>query len=78
MLLADRDGALATEMVADLVLDHLNQLDPAGEFRTLPAVHGTCGDALASVTRLPVMSGMADGDTAARQEGMASVTQLWV
>jgi hypothetical protein len=76
MLLADRDGMLATTVVTDWVLDHLEQLDPEGELLSVPAAQGPCGGRLASVTRLPVMSGMADAEFPAGPAGMASVTSL--
>jgi hypothetical protein len=76
MVLADRHGMLATTMATDLVLDHLDRLDPEGEFLSVGPVQSPCGGSLASVSRLPVMSGMTDPQMPSRQAGMASVTTL--
>jgi hypothetical protein len=77
MLLADRSGELATTVVTDWVLDHLDQLDPEGDFLPVSAAQSHCGGRLASITRLPVMSGMFDAETATRHATTASVTALW-
>jgi hypothetical protein len=76
---ADRNGMLATTMVTDWVLDHLDELDPEAELLSVPAVQSPCGSRLASVTRLPVMSGMTDTEleTATCRATQASVIQMW-
>lgn len=77
MLLADRDGTLATAVVTDWVLDHLDHLDPDGDYLPVPAVQGACGNDLASVTRLPVMSGMSQLPGAGgRPVGVSAVIPL--
>lgn len=76
-MLADRDGMLATAVVRDLVLDHLDRQDPDGEFLSVPATQSASGDSLASVTRLPVVSAMTDGEAQAQHAPTASVTLLW-
>ena len=73
MLIADRDGALATTVVSDWVLDHLDRLDPEGDFLSVPAAQSPCGGSLASVTRLPVMSGMSDAPGLPEMSAMAAV-----
>lgn len=77
MFFADRAGMLATAVVEDLVLDHLDRLDPNGDHLPVPSVQSPCGAVLASVTRLPVMPGMDDVDAPAHPATMASVTPLW-
>jgi hypothetical protein len=76
MLLADHSGELATTVVADCVLDHLDRLDPEGDFLPVPAAQSHCGGQLASVTRLPVMSGMFEAETETRHATPASVIAL--
>lgn len=77
MLIADRHGTLATTVVRDLVLDHLDRQDPDGEFISVPAAQSPGGEMLASVTRLPVMSSMTDGESTEPNASAASVTPLW-
>jgi hypothetical protein len=76
MMLAEREGKLATSVATEWVLDHLDRLDPAGEFLPVSAAQAPCGSPTASITRLPVMSGM-DDDRPARRATLASVTPLW-
>lgn len=75
MLLADSEGTLATTMVTELVIKHLDHLDPHGEFIDVPAAQSPCGGMSASVARLPVMSGMSS-ESPAQRATMASVTPL--
>lgn len=75
MLLADRDGTLATTLVTELVVKHLDQQDPQGELIGVSAAQSPCGGLTASITHLPVMSGM-DADGPAQRPTMASVTPL--
>ncbi|HEY9415139.1 MAG TPA: hypothetical protein VIQ30_10300 [Pseudonocardia sp.] len=59
IMLADRDGTLATRMATDLLIDHLDRLDPDGDFLTAPADRDP-GGGLASITRFPAISGKSE------------------